>query len=388
MKFSDVIGQQEVKNRLITAAKAARISHAQLFFGPEGCGALTLALAYAQFLNCQHPVLKEVHGETIPADSCGTCPSCIKYAKLAHPDLHFIFPVATTREVPKDPVSRKFYDKWRPFVLNNNGYANLNDWYTEIGIEKKQGLINAEDCSEILRTLSYKSYEGGYKVMVIWMVEKLFHAAAPKILKVLEEPPDQTLFLLITENPGQLISTIRSRTQLIKLNTISDPDLLTALKKKHAAADINWADVIRMAQGNYREALRLLQSEDPEKIHFERFRQWMRHCFQRHIQGILEMGQEFASLGREEQKQMMSYALRLVRESMLLDIRGVALCRLNPDELGFAEKFAPFVHPTNGAKISSALEQAIVHIERNANPSILFTDLSLRISRVLKHGTK
>ncbi|HOH99392.1 MAG TPA: DNA polymerase III subunit delta [Bacteroidales bacterium] len=384
MRFADVIGQDEAKMRLILAAHAGRISHAQLFFGPEGSGALSLALAYAQFLNCQHPVRSLVQGVDIPTDACGQCPSCVKYAKLAHPDLHFIFPVAATKDVPKDPVSKRFYDKWRPWVIRTNGYGNLNDWYAEIGIEKKQGLINSEDCSEILRVLSYKSYEGGYKVMMIWMVEKLFHAAAPKILKVLEEPPEQTLFLLITEDPTQLINTIRSRTQLIKMNSIADQDMLQALKRVNNDPAVKWGEVIRMAQGNYREALRLLQEKDPDSGMFEQFKQWMRYCFQRNVQGIQELGQEFAGLGREEQKQLLFYALNIVRESMLLGIRGEALSRLTEAELEFAVKFGPFVAPPRGMFVVSELEKALGHVERNANASILFTGLSLGISRILK----
>lgn len=382
MRFSEIIGQSEIKKKLAQAAKAGRISHAQLFFGPEGSGALALALAYAQFLHCHQPVHDPSSG--MPVDSCGQCPSCQKYGKLVHPDLHFIFPVATTPQVPKNPVSRSFYEKWREFVLASKGYGNLMDWYNHIGIDRKQGLINAEDCSEILRTLSYKSYQGGYKIMIIWMVEKLFHSAAPKILKVLEEPPDQTLFILITESPDQIIRTIQSRTQLVKILPIRDPDVEDALRKVDGVALGSIPDIVRMAQGNYREAIRLATLDEPDTELFNRFRQWMRACFQNKATELLEVVKEASSLGREPQKQFLTYSLRIIRESLLLDIRGEALSRLTNTELDFVRNFAPFVNLKNGADITLALEEALMEIERNANPGILFADLSLRLAALLR----
>lgn len=382
MRFEEVIGQQEVKERLIETVRSGRISHAQLFFGPEGSGALSMALAYTQFINCSSPVNSKDSG--LPADSCGTCPSCIKYQKLVHPDLHFIFPVASTPQVPKSPVSKNFYEKWREFIGSTKGYGNLIDWYSLIGIDRKQGLINAEDCSEILRTLSYKSYGGGYKVMIIWMVEKLFHAAAPKILKVLEEPPDQTLFILVTENPDQIINTIRSRTQLIKLQAIADPDIRRSLEPIDGIAGSRITDIVRISQGNYREALRLARLENPDKELFDRFKLWMRLCFQSKMPEILDMVREMSSEGRESQKQFLQYALRIIRESLLLSIRGEALSRLTREELDFARNFSPFVNQANAGEFTTVLEDAVQHIERNANPGILFTFLSLRFAAFLR----
>lgn len=384
MKFSEVVGQNEVKEKLIRSARTGRISHAQLFFGPEGSGALPLALAYAQFVNCQDIRVKPEGENGLPADSCGECPSCVKFSKLAHPDLHFIFPVATTSQVPKSPMSKDFYEKWRGFVSGNGGYGNLFDWYDEIGIERKQGLINADDCSEILRTLSYKSYQGGFKVMIIWMVEKLFHAAAPKILKVLEEPPEKTLFLLVTEQPDQIISTIRSRTQLVKIPAITDPDLEKALKHDNAAEREKIRDVVRLAQGNFREARRLMNEENPDHLLFDRFRLWMRLCFKNKADDMLDLVRELSGEGREAQKRFLRYALRIIRESFLLDIRGESLSRLSREELDFVRNFSPYVNPGNAAGFARLLEDAIQHIERNANASITLTWLSLRFARLLK----
>ncbi|HRZ78142.1 MAG TPA: DNA polymerase III subunit delta, partial [Bacteroidales bacterium] len=269
-------------------------------------------------------------------------------------------------------------------VLNTRGYGSLIDWYNHIGIDRKQGLINAEDASEILKTLSYKSFQGGYKIMVIWMVEKLFHAAAPKLLKVLEEPPDRTLFLLVTENPDQIIRTIQSRTQLVKVLPIADPDMNQALARIENPGQVRIADVVRMAQGNYREALRLFGQDNPDKELFERFRQWMRLCFQNKAQDLLDLVRVMASEGREAQKQFLSYSLRMVRESLLLGVRGEALSKLTAEELDFVRNFSPYVNPANGPAFAQALEEAIQHTERNANAGILFTNLSLRFSALLK----
>lgn len=383
MRFSEVVGQYAVKERLIRTFHSGRISHAQLFFGPEGSGALPLALAYAQYLNCSNKQ-ENTAEELISADSCGTCPSCQKFQKLVHPDLHFIFPVATTAQVSRNPVSRNFYDKWRAFIAQNNGYGNLMDWYTEIGIDRKQGLINADDCSEILRTLSYKSYQGGYKIMVIWMVERLFHSAAPKILKVLEEPPDQTVFLLITENPDQIIRTIKSRTQLVKIPAILDPVMEQSLKGRYPDAGKGLNDAVRLAQGNFREAIRILNDANPDHQLFERFRLWMRLCFKNAYGEILEMVRDLSAEGRESQKQFLNYALRIVRESLWLDVRGEALSRLSSEELDFVRNFSPFVNQSNGPAFASLLEESIHHIERNANPGILFTWVSIRFSALLR----
>jgi len=215
LKFADVIGQQQVKSQLLKTVKNNRVSHAQLFLGQAGIGKLGLAIAYAQYINCTNKQ---------EDDSCGVCPSCVKYEKLIHPDLHFIFPTATTERVEK-PKSKDFVSEWRELILDRNGYISIADWYGKIGIERKRAIINARDCNDIIQTLSYKSFEAEYKVMIIWMVEKLFHSAAPKLLKILEEPPDKTLFILVAENQESMLKTILSRTQLIKVPFLQDDDL-------------------------------------------------------------------------------------------------------------------------------------------------------------------
>ena len=274
MKFSEIPGNKQIKNNLIQTVLDQRVSHAQLFFGPEDSAKLPLAIAYAQFINCtdkQGTGLKEFTNDDLRIlnslasgiDSCGVCPSCVKYQKLVHPDLHFIYPVATTKRVIKKPQSKHFIEEWRAFLLENNFESGLQNWYEAIGIENKQGIINADDCNEIITTLSYKSYESDYKVMIIWMVEKLFYSAAPKILKILEEPPEKTLFILISEEPDQIIKTILSRTLMVKIPKST--------------------------------ASRNIKNEDDTE-HFITFRQWMRGCYGGKIAELIRFASEIPHL--------------------------------------------------------------------------------------------
>jgi DNA polymerase III subunit delta' len=378
MKFSEVIGQEAVKSRLIKTVRNNRVSHAQLFLGPEGSGKLALAIAYAQYINCT--------GRT-SEDSCGVCPSCIKYDKLVHPDLHFIYPTAPTEKVEK-PVSLDFIAKWRELLIDSKGYTDLTAWYDMIGIERKQAIINTRDCSEILRTLSYKSYEAEYKVMIIWMVEKLYHAAAPKILKILEEPPEKTLFILVSENQEQILKTILSRTQLIKIPHIDEEKLIeTLVNEGFEPASVN--DAVRISGGNYLEAKRLIGKADEETQNFKWFSQWMRLCFSGKISEILDLIAEISKISRDEQKGFLNYSLRMIRQSMLISLDSSEVVRLNNDESGFiygsgTKHFYPYIHHQNVHLIADELNNSIYHIERNAHAGILLMDLSLKFGSYLR----
>jgi len=358
MRFSEIPGQEEIKKKLVQTVIDQRVSHAQLFFGPEGCGKLALAIAYAQFINCTNKQnlsqvdyandeLRLTNGLKI--DSCGVCPSCIKYQKLAHPDLHFIYPVATTKKVPKKPQSKFFIDDWRKFLFNTNFQAGLQGWYEAIELENKQGIINAEDCNEIITTLSYKSYESDYKVMILWMVEKLFYSAAPKILKILEEPPEKTLFLLISEDPDQIIKTILSRTLLVK---------------------IPGAPVLQ--EGRTEE----------EAVHFESFRQWMRLCYSANIGKLIPFTSELARLGREKQKGFLTYSLKVIGLCASVNLRKQLPGGIEGDELKFIRDFSPFIRSENLSSFNDLFNAAIFHVERNAHAPTLFLDLSLKIVRL------
>lgn len=380
MLFRDIIGQKDVKRRLIRTVKEGRVSHAQLFAGPEGSRKMALALAYAQFINCSN---RHYGDDDELGDACGTCPSCVKYQKLIHPDLHFIYPIASTKEVKK-PLSKEFLKTWRELLLQNNLRTNLYDWYEAIGIEKKQGIINAEDCSEILRTLSYKSFESEYKVMIIWMVEKLYHSAAPKILKILEEPPEKTLFLLITEKPDQIITTILSRCQVVKIPRLKDEDVQAQLENDFPGSMDHIQSVVPLADGSYNKAYKIYIDDEEEAFLVENFIKWMRLCYMSEVQPIMEFVTEISRIGRERQKLFLSYSARIIRSGLLLHYSVPQLARLNDEEKAFFVKFKHFITHNNIFQMSRALEEAQYHIERNANPNILFMDLSFTMHGLLK----
>lgn len=387
MQFKDITGQDEVKRRLIQTVKENRISHAQLFFGPEGSRKLAMAIAYAQFINC--PNRKFDPESPGGGDACGICPSCIKYAKLIHPDLHFIFPVAKTKEVDKDPVSKDFLKTWREVLLENNFRLNLNDWYQVAGFEKKQGIINADDCSEILRTLSYKSYESEFKVMIIWMADRLYHSAAPKILKILEEPPDKSLFILITENPEKIINTILSRTQTLRFPRLQDDDLLQELTRPSLACSTEDAKrIIPLADGNLTRAVKILQQDEDELFYLEKFVLWMRLCYKNELKNTFDFVAEIGKLGREKQKNFLAYAQRIIRNALLINYENPQLTRLNKDEQDFLKKFGKFINHTNILRFNEELEKAQMQIDRNANAGILFMDMSMTFTILLLTAEK
>lgn len=371
MQFGKIIGQEQVKKRLIRSVKENRVSHAQLFLGPEGCGKLALAIAYAQYVCCENK--KE-------NDSCGLCRSCIKFEKITHPDLHFIYPISATKD---KQVSSAFINDWRELVLNQECYTGIEDWYKAIGLETKQGIINANDCNEVIKTLGLKAYESEYKIMIIWMVEKLFHSAAPKLLKILEEPPDKTLFLLICEDHEQVISTIISRTQIIKIPRISEKDMVHALIEKHKLSPKRAHDISRMVEGNYIEAKRMAD-DNQDDFNFITLRDWMRICYKDNIPEMIKRADEIGRIGREKQKDFLLNTIRLLRESILISSGAKDLIKIDGEEQKFASGFAPFIHPKNAENIINEFNDAVFHIERNANARILFLDLSLKIAELIK----
>ncbi len=390
MKFSDIIGQEPLKQRLKRTVTDNRVSHAQLFLGPEGSGKLALALAYAQYINCRHRT---------PEDSCGECPSCRKYGKLIHPDLHFIYPINKTKEFEskKTVFSTDFIVPWREFLLQNSYYVSLPDWFEKIGIEKKQGIINADDADTINRTLAYKAYEAEYKVMIIWMVEKMNTTSANKLLKNLEEPPDKTLFILISENQDQIIATILSRAQLIKFPGLPDSEIQNALEQGHSVNPSTASRIARLADGNYTVALMLAGktgsgsvSLEAERERFDIFREWMRRCFT--IAGNLKDYDKLQETiprligdgSREKQKEMLIYSLNMFRICLQYHVGNHQLVKLDGEELEFVKNFSAFIHPRNIGYFDEELNRAIFHIERNANALIVLTDLSHLIARILK----
>ena len=374
MMFRDVIGHDEIKKRLIYNAVNNRISHAQLFWGQQGSGTLALTLAYARFIQCRNRQAD---------DACGQCPSCLKFNKLEHPDLHFIFPAAPNKETKdKEKVSCKlFISHWRKFLLRTP-YFNYLEWLEALGIENKQAIINAEDCNDIIRALALKSYESPYKVVIVYMVEKLFYSAAPKLLKIVEEPPDNTVFLMVSENKDRIINTILSRTQQLKVPLPQENLLRQALIEKYGLDESKAGQIAFLSDGDITQALKLLDDDD-ELADFNAFREWMRFCYLNDTAKILKWVEQRASLGREKQKSFLQFGLKMFRLSVVNNYGATDLIRLDDEQQKFIDGFSPFINHHNALKIVGAFDDAILHLERNANPKILFADLSFNLSRLM-----
>ena len=268
MQFKSVIGQDAVKEKLIASVNENRMAHTQLFLGPEGSGAFPLAIAFAQYVNCHNKQ---------DGDSCGTCPSCIKYQKFAHPDLHFIFPTNTNEKIKKDPKSLLFSEEWREHLNETKGYADQTQWYEKLAIGNKQGTIYTRDADDVIKILGLKPYEAEYKVVIIYLAEKLLDQASNKLLKSLEEPPDKTLIILIAEHYEMIIPTIRSRAQLVKIPRIPDKVMIQALLQRFpdAVNEPRAEDIVALAQGNWNLALDILENSGESEYNFLTFREWM-----------------------------------------------------------------------------------------------------------------
>ena len=376
MLFQDVIGQEETKKKLIKTVEENRVSHAQLFSGPEGAGSLPLAIAYAQYISCE---------DRSGNDSCGTCHSCLKYSKLIHPDLHFILPVASTPKV-KEPLTDKFLEEWRASFLENP-YLNPAEWYKAIGLENKQGFINVDESNEIIRKLSLKSYESEYKVVIIWLPEKMNKPTANKLLKIIEEPSSKTLFLMITENSANILPTIYSRVQMIKIPKLEEKEILLTLQQKYDFEEVKMKDAAHLADGNYLKALNVLEEAEENKLHFENFTALMRLCWTNDITGILNWVEEIARTGRESQKQFLDYGLRIIRENFLINInQGISdeINRMTQYESNFSVKFSKFIDKNNVFGIANGFNQASLHIEANANGKIVFLDMANKLAKLIK----
>ena len=373
MPFEKVLGQEHIKNHLVTTADAGRVAHAQLFVGPEGCGLLPMALAYAEYLLC------------VGQNGDKSCHA--KMASLMHPDLHFAFPVSTSQKVKSHAVSDHYLEEWRQFV-KEQPYGNLLDWYRLIGIEKKQGQIGVDEAQDLAKKLSLKSYEGGYKVLIVWMAEKMNQAASNKLLKLIEEPPDKTILLLLAEEKEQIIDTILSRCQLLGFPPLDQKSIAEGLMLRGAQNGEALA-ISQEAQGNFNKALDLL-GRDSEDLVFERwFVQWVRSAFKAKgnkgaIHELILWSGEVSKTSREVQKQFLQHCITLIRQALLLNygVHGLVYAKVRVEGFDLA-KFAPFVHENNVGDIVKELETAIFHVERNGNGKLIFTDLSIKLTRLL-----
>jgi len=373
MQFKDIIGQEEVKAKLIRTVRENRVSHAQMFSGAEGYGTLPLALAYAQYLSCTSP------SET---DSCGECPSCRKHQKMEHPDLHFAFPVARIPSKSSKPVSPEFYPEWREFI-SKNPYGTLYDWYVHLEVENKQGVITVEESKEILKTLSLKTYESEFKTLILWMPELLNLSAANKLLKIIEEPPQKTLFILVTQNSENILPTIYSRTQLVRVRRLDDDSMRNGLQQR-GFTDAAIQSAVPVAEGDWNKAISLLEASHEFDQHATFFIQWMRACFQANGPVLVDFTNKAAGMGRESQKNFLRYALSVIRDAFLTGYQMPDFSRMGVDESAFSmEKFGRFIHGENIYELMEEFDKAHYHISRNGNPKIIFLDLSIKVTRAL-----
>jgi DNA polymerase-3 subunit delta' len=373
MLFNQIIGQDHIKKHLQKSAENGRIPHAQLFIGKEGCGTLPMAIAYAQFLLCNF---------SENTDACH-----IKCNKLQHPDLHFAFPVTTNDSIKKHAVSNLFLEDWRDFIATQP-YGSLFNWLQHIGVENKQGLIGVDESEAVVKKLKLKSYEGGFKVMIIWMAEKMNIAAANKLLKLIEEPPNKTVFLLITENEEQIINTIKSRCQALHFPTLSEQDISNSLVANHKVAHNEAAKIAHQAEGNYNKALHLLQNDSSDLIFEEWFIAWIRTAFRAKgnaavVQELISWSDTIAKTGRETQKRFLDYCLQFFRQALLTNYKSDHLVFMETKSGFNLSKFAPFVHSGNILDIEKELNDAMYHIERNGNAKIILLDLSMKLTRFL-----
>ena len=387
MLFRDIIGQEATKQQLRQSAREGRIPHAQLFTGVSGIGKLQLALAYAQYLNCPNRT---------DEDSCGTCPTCLQFQHLQHPDLHFAFPIVKT---DAGDTCDAFLEPWREIILDQH-YFDLDDWYRALGVETKQGMIYEKESQEILRKLSLKAYGNGYKIMIIWQPEKMNATSANKLLKLLEEPPAQTVFLLVSEHPEQLLSTIQSRVQVVRVPRLEKEVIATALTRDGIPADTA-ADIARIANGSYLVARKKADESEENQQELRDFIALFRDAYtvgvlkdplkkyeslKRLRQWSLEMAD--SSVGREKQKHFLQYAQQQVRENYIRNIGQPDLNYQLAAEREFSAKFAPFIHDGNVEAIMNQLELAERQIEQNGNAKVIFFDLCLQMIVLIKKPKK
>ncbi|MCS6822446.1 MAG: DNA polymerase III subunit delta [Microscillaceae bacterium] len=379
MLFQHIGGLESTKRILLQALQNQQIAHAQLFCGQEGSANLALAWAYITYLNCPNPQVE---------DACGHCISCMQMKKLIHPDVHFVYPVAVTKKVETKPLSRDFINEWRSFLLESP-YQTFSQWLAFIEADNKQGNISVEESRNILQILALKPLMAQYKTILIWLPEYMNLAAANALLKILEEPPSKTLFLLVTQEDKKLLPTIISRTQRITIPTFSDEEVVNFLVKNKQIDLKKARQIAYLCEGNLNEALKLLQ----ENTHnfFDIFRQWMLACYGEKVQQKRQMrfdkivaeNEKIAKLSKDEQKNLLLYSLRIYREVLLYQYGDKSLLRLQAEELNFVSKFAQFFNMAGIETIYEKLNEALYHLERNANPKITFLDLSIHIAQTM-----
>lgn len=387
MYFSDIIGQQKVKDRFLRSVKIGRIPHAQLIMGTGGTGGLQLAIAYARYICCTN------RGEE---DACGVCPSCHKFNKLIHPDTHFVFPIFKPNS-NKKWVCNDFVAQWRDILLQKI-YFSYNDWMGFIKAGNAQGVIYADEGDEILKKLSFKAFESEYKVMIIWLPEKMQIVCANRLLKILEEPPEKTIFLLVSENSEIILKTILSRTQIVQVKGIETESMHTALHNQFNLSGAELDACVHIAGGNWLNAVKYLETSDENSFLMQQFIRCMRGAYtianfskdkklerQRSLKDLKMWSEEMAKQGREQEKVYLTFAQRLIRENFILNLGQSELNYLTPAEKTFSLNFSPFINHKNITSFMEELELAQRQIEQNVNAKLVFFDLALRSIMLFKN---
>ena len=378
MKRKEVIGQEEVWQRLITMVREDRLPHAIMLCGPQGCGKMALALAFASYLICQN---REGHDE-----ACGECRQCKMLEKWGHPDLLFSYPTIKTPNMGSEhkPVSEDFAEEWRN-MISRSPYFNIEQWMTEIGAENQQAIITAGESDELNRKLSLKSSQGGYKVSVIWLPERMNIECANKILKLIEEPPSQTIFIMVSENPDNLLETIRSRVQRIDVKKTDNESIQKALVGKYGISEDDAMRVARLSNGDWLTAVSELSADGENKEFLADFQSLMRLAYQRNVREMKHWSENINSYGREKQKRFLTYFLRLIRESFMYNFQQPELSYMTSQEEAFTANFARFVNENNILQITELANKAIRDISQNANGKIVFFDMALQMIVLLIH---
>jgi DNA polymerase-3 subunit delta' len=375
MNFSQIPGQKAVIDRLRLSVAENRVSHALLFSGPEGSGKFALALAFSRYISCENRTAE---------DACGVCPSCIKYDKLIHPDLHFVFPVIKKKSAP-DPVSDTYISQWREMVLRSPWFS-LSTWTEAMEVANEQALIPVSEAAEIIRKLSLKSFEADFKIMIIWLPEKMNAETANKLLKIIEEPPAKTLFILVSDEDDKLMPTITSRCQQIRINAIPADDLSNHLVSATGMDPVRAREIAGIANGNMVRAMVLARDDNDTAVHLDRFTSLMRTAYTRDIHKLVSWSEEAASLGRERQKSFLAYALRMIRENFVMNFKTgeKKLVFLTRAEDEFSANFHPFISEKNIFALNDEFNLAYAHVESNGNTRMIFLDLALRTMRLIR----
>ncbi|MBO5787557.1 MAG: DNA polymerase III subunit delta [Bacteroidaceae bacterium] len=366
--FKDIIGQKGVIEQLRRSVDDNRLAHALLITGPRGNGKLAIAIALANYLLCGKG----------NGDACGACPACVKLSKFIHSDLHFVFPVKKKKNSNENPVSDDYIAEWRE-MLSKGAYFSYDDWLVKLNLENQQPMIYERESSEILHKLSMQSREGGWKVVIIWLPEKMKEVGSNKLLKIIEEPPKDTLFLLVSEEPDKIIATIQSRTQRVDVPRIAQEDIENALQSRMGLSFEDAKMIAQQSAGNWEQAEELISLSEDKARYLELFMQLMRIAYARNIREMRAWSEQVAALGRERQKRLLEYCQRMIRENFIMNFKENAMNYMSQAEHNFSVRFSPFVNERNIFGITEELAEAQRHIEQNVNAKMVFFDMSLRM---------